>query len=191
MSEAKESLSSKPRLKARYDEVIAAKLTEQFGYPNLMAVPRLTKIVVSMGLSEARENPDVVDHAATQLGIITGQKPAVRKAKKSVAAFRVRQGMSIGAVVTLRGRRMWEFFDRLLNVALPRIRDFRGLEGNSFDGRGNYSFGLREQTIFPEIDFDRIDQVRGMNITVVTTAKTDEEARALLLELGMPLQKGS
>ena len=191
MSEAKAKTASQPRLKAKYDEAVVPKLTEQFQYPNKMAVPRLTKLVVSMGLSEARENPDAVEHAVTQLGIITGQKPAIRRAKKSVAAFRVREGMSIGAVVTLRGPRMWEFLDRLVNVALPRIRDFRGLTSNAFDGRGNYTFGLREQTIFPEIDYDRIDQVRGMNVTLVTTANSDEEARALLLELGVPLQQGS
>ena len=186
-----EETQYKPRLQERYRAEIVGKLNEQFGYHNVMAVPKVEKVVVSMGLNEARENPDVVDPASEQLALITGQKPAIRRAKKSVASFRVRTGMPIGLMVTLRGPRMWEFLDRLIMVALPRIRDFRGLNNNSFDGHGNYSLGLKEQTIFPEIDYDKIDHVRGMNITIVTSAETDEEAKALLLELGMPLVRSS
>jgi large subunit ribosomal protein L5 len=180
-----------PRLKQHYLEKVVPELEEQFGYKNVMAVPKLTKIMVSMGLGEVRDNPDALEAAMEQLAIITGQKPAVRRAKKSVAAFRVRTGMPIGIVVTLRGVRMWEFLDRLINVALPRIRDFRGLSNNSFDGHGNYSFGLKDQTIFPEIDYDKLDHIRGLNVTLVTDAKTDEEGRALLLGLGMPLVRSS
>lgn len=178
-----------PRLKERYREEAVPKLMADFGYGNVHEVPRLEKIVVNIGLGEAIANARALDAATNDLSIITGQKPVITRAKKSVAAFRLRAGMPIGAMVTLRGDRMYEFFDRLIGTALPRIRDFRGLSPRSFDGRGNYSLGLREQLVFPEIEYDRIDRVRGLEVSIVTTAKTDEEGRALLNLLGMPLRE--
>ncbi|HEY3379228.1 MAG TPA: 50S ribosomal protein L5, partial [Armatimonadota bacterium] len=164
-------------------------LQEQFAYSNAMQVPRMTKVVVNMGVGEALQDSKTLDHAVREMALITGQKPLVTKAKKSIAAFKLRAGNPIGCKVTLRGVRMWEFLDRLFSVALPRIRDFQGLPAKSLDGRGNYTVGLRDQTIFPEIDIESIDRVRGMDITLVTTAQTDEEARALLTKLGLPLRK--
>ena len=162
---------------------------QKFGYKSTMEIPRLAKIVVNVGVSEGRENPKVLDNVVGDLGIITGQKAVVCKAKKSVANFKLREGMPIGAKVTLRQDKMWEFLDRLFNIALPRVRDFRGISADSFDGRGNYALGIKEQLIFPEIEYDKIDKVRGMDIIVVTTAKTDEEARELLTQLGAPFAK--
>jgi large subunit ribosomal protein L5 len=178
-----------PRLKQRYRQEILPSLREQFGYANVMQVPTLTKIVVNMGVGEAARDSKLIDGAIRDLGAITGQKPSVTKARKSIAQFKLREGMPIGAHVTLRGDRMWEFLDRLLAVALPRIRDFRGLSPKQFDGRGNYTFGLTEQSMFHEIDQDKIDRVRGMDITVVTTATTDDEGRALLRSLGFPFKE--
>jgi large subunit ribosomal protein L5 len=177
-----------PRLKARYREEIAAKLREDFGYSNPMQVPGLTKVVVNMGVGDAAKDSKLMDGAVRDLATVTGQKPTITKARKSIAQFKLREGMPIGAHVTLRGDRMWEFLDRLLSVALPRIRDFRGLSPRQFDGKGNYTFGLTEQSMFHEIDQDKIDRVRGMDITVVTTAKSDDEGRALLRHLGFPFQ---
>jgi len=177
------------RLKEQYKKEIVPALVKQFEYKNLMAVPRLVKISVNMGLGEAVANAKVLDIAADEIASICGQRPVVTRAKKSIAAFKLRQGMPIGASVTLRGDRMYEFFDRLVNVALPRVRDFRGVPTRSFDGRGNFTLGLRDQLIFPEIDFAKADKARGMNITIVTTAKTDQEARELLGQLGMPFTK--
>jgi large subunit ribosomal protein L5 len=179
----------KPRLKLRYREEIAKAMQEQFGYPNVMQIPGLTKIVVNMGVGEAARDAKLIEGAVRDLTLITGQKPAVNKAKKSIAQFKLREGMPIGAHVTLRGDRMWEFLDRLLSLALPRIRDFRGLSPKQFDGRGNYTFGLTEQVMFHEIDPDKADRQRGMDITVVTTAKTDDEGRALLKLLGFPFKE--
>ena len=178
-----------PRLKQRYREEIVGGLREQFGYANVMQVPRLTKIVVNMGVGEATRDAKLMDGAVRDLTAITGQKPAVVRARKSIAQFKLREGMPIGCHVTLRGDRMWEFLDRLLSLALPRIRDFRGLSPKQFDGNGNYTFGLNEQSMFHEIDQDRIDRVRGMDITVVTTARTDDEGRALLRHLGFPFKE--
>ncbi|HEX2951065.1 MAG TPA: 50S ribosomal protein L5 [Armatimonadota bacterium] len=178
-----------PRLKAKYESEVIDSLKEQFTYSNAMEIPRITKVVVNMGVGEALQDSKNLDNAVRELALITGQKPLVTKAKQSIAAFKLRLGNPIGAKVTLRGLRMWEFLDRLFSVALPRIRDFQGLPTKSLDGRGNYTLGLREQTIFPEISIDSIDRVRGMDITIVTTAKTDEEARALLTKLGLPLRK--
>ncbi|HZG02064.1 MAG TPA: 50S ribosomal protein L5 [Streptomyces sp.] len=178
-----------PRLKVRYREEIADKLREEFKYKNVMQVPGLTKIVVNMGVGEAARDSKLIEGAVRDLATITGQKPAVTKARKSIAQFKLREGQPIGAHVTLRGDRMWEFLDRLLSLALPRIRDFRGLSPKQFDGRGNYTFGLTEQVMFHEIDQDKIDRVRGMDITVVTTANTDEEGRALLRHLGFPFKE--
>ena len=177
-----------PRLKVRYREEIAPALREQFSYGNPMQVPRLVKIVVNMGVGEAARDAKLMDGAVRDLTAITGQKPAVVRARKSIAQFKLREGMPIGAHATLRGDRMWEFIDRLVTLALPRIRDFRGLNGKQFDGNGNYTFGLTEQSMFHEINQDKIDRVRGMDITVVTTAKTDAEGRALLKALGFPFQ---
>lgn len=177
------------RLKEKYTNEIMGKLKEKFGYKNIMQIPRLEKIVVNIGLGEAIQNAKAVDAAVGDLGIITGQKPVVTRAKKSIAGFKLRAGMPIGCKVTLRGDRMYEFADRLFNVALPRVRDFRGVSGKSFDGRGNYSLGIKEQLIFPEIEYDKIDKVRGMDIIFVTSAKSDEEAKALLSELGMPFRE--
>ena len=178
-----------PRLKTRYREEIVPALREEFGFANVMQVPGLTKIVVNMGVGEAARDSKLIEGAIRDLATITGQKPQVTKARKSIAQFKLREGMPIGAHVTLRGDRMWEFLDRLLAVALPRIRDFRGLSSNQFDGRGNYTFGLNEQSMFHEIDQDSIDRVRGMDITVVTTASNDDEGRALLRLLGFPFKE--
>jgi large subunit ribosomal protein L5 len=178
-----------PRLKTRYREDIASELRSEFGYANVMQVPGLVKIVVNMGVGEAARDSKLIEGAIRDLAAITGQKPQVTRARKSIAQFKLREGMPIGAHVTLRGDRMWEFLDRLLSIALPRIRDFRGLSPKQFDGRGNYTFGLVEQSMFHEIDQDRIDRVRGMDITVVTSATTDEEGRALLRKLGFPFKE--
>jgi large subunit ribosomal protein L5 len=180
---------SMARLKQRYREEILPSLREQFGYANVMQVPGLTKIVVNMGVGEAARDSKLIEGAVRDLTAITGQKPQVTKARKSIAQFKLREGMPIGAHVTLRGDRMWEFLDRLLSLALPRIRDFRGLNGNQFDGRGNYTFGLTEQVMFHEIDQDKVDRSRGMDITVVTTATNDDEGRALLKQLGFPFKE--
>jgi len=177
------------RLKEKYLKEIRPAMQSKFGYRNIMEIPRLEKIVVNMGIGEATQNPKALDGAVEDLMTITGQRPVVTKAKKSIAAFKLRKGNKIGCKVTLRGDRMYEFLDRLVNVALPRVRDFKGVSPNSFDGRGNYTLGLREQLIFPEIEYDKIDQVRGMDITVVTTAKTDEEAMELLRLFGMPFRE--
>ncbi|WP_257202788.1 50S ribosomal protein L5 [Corynebacterium cystitidis] len=177
-----------PRLKARYREEIRSKMGEEFGYDNIMQVPGLTKIVVNMGVGDAARDSKVINGALEDLTAITGQKPQLRRAKTSIANFKLREGMPIGAKVTLRGDRMWEFLDRLLTVALPRIRDFRGLSDQQFDGHGNYTFGLTEQTMFYEIDVDKIDRPRGMDITVVTTATNNDEGRALLRHLGFPFK---
>jgi large subunit ribosomal protein L5 len=177
------------RLKDRYREEIAPALRERFDIENPMRIPRLEKIVVNMGVGEAVTNSRALDGAMNDLAKITGQKPQLRRARKSVAGFKIREGMPVGARVTLRGERMWEFLDRLISVALPRVRDFRGIDPNSFDGRGNYALGLREQLIFPEISYDEIDATRGMDVAVVTTAETDEEARELLRLLGMPFRE--
>jgi large subunit ribosomal protein L5 len=179
----------RPRLKQKYDSELKAQLQSELGLDNVMAVPRLEKIVVNMGVGRATQQRSLLDGAVKDLTIITGQKPSVRKAKKSIATFKLREGNEIGAMVTLRGDRMWEFYDRLVSLAIPRIRDFRGMPPNQFDGRGNYTFGLTEQLVFPEIDYDRIDSVRGMNITIVTTAETDEHGRALLNALGFPFRR--
>ena len=178
-----------PRLKSRYREEIAGKLREKFEYANVMQIPGVVKVVVNMGVGEAARDAKLIEGAVRDLALITGQKPEVKKARKSIAQFKLREGMPIGARVTLRGDRMWEFLDRLLSVALPRIRDFRGLSPRQFDGRGNYTFGLNEQSMFHEIDQDRIDRVRGMDITVVTTATNDDEGRALLKHLGFPFKE--
>ncbi|GAA0466785.1 50S ribosomal protein L5 [Streptomyces sp. NPDC046215] len=178
-----------PRLKQRYRDEIAAKLREEFSYENVMQVPGLTKIVVNMGVGDAARDSKLIDGAIRDLTTITGQKPAVTKARKSIAQFKLREGQPIGCHVTLRGDRMWEFLDRTLSLALPRIRDFRGLSPKQFDGRGNYTFGLTEQVMFHEIDQDKIDRVRGMDITVVTTATNDDEGRALLRHLGFPFKE--
>jgi len=178
-----------PRIKQNYLQEVVPRLLKERGYPSVMAVPRLTKVVVNMGVGEATQNIKLLDAAMDELGRITGQRPATRRAKKSIAAFRLREGMPIAATVTLRGDRMYEFVDRLLNVALPRVRDFRGVPTNAFDGRGNYTLGLRDQLMFPEIDYMKVDKARGMNISVVTTAKTNEEARRLLQLMGMPFRQ--
>ena len=185
----KEAKPSVIRLRDKYRAEVIPALTKEFGYKNVMAVPKVKKVVVNMGLGEATSNAKVVDTGAEELGKITGQKAAVRKAKKSIAQFKVRQGMPIGAMVTLRGDRMYEFLDRLMNIALPRVRDFRGVSPKGFDGRGNYTLGLKDQLIFLEIDYLKVDKGRGMNVSVVTTAKTDEEARKLLQFLGMPFRQ--
>ena len=176
------------RLKDNYVKQVVPRLLKERSYPSVMAVPRLTKVVVNMGVGEATQNIKVLDTAMDELGRITGQKPAIRRARKSIAAFRLRENMPIAATVTLRGERMYEFLDRLFNVALPRVRDFRGVPTNSFDGRGNYTLGLRDQIIFPEIDYAKVEKLRGMNVTFVTTARTDEESKLLLAYLGMPFR---
>jgi len=176
------------RLKERYQKDVAPQIAREFGIKNPTAIPKIEKIVVNMGMGEAIANAKILDTAADELRAITGQKPVVTKAKKSIASFKLRQGMSIGVMVTLRGDRMYEFLDRLVSVALPRVRDFRGVSPKAFDGRGNYTIGIREQLIFPEIDFNKVDKLRGMNISIVTTARTDEHARALLKGLGMPFR---
>jgi large subunit ribosomal protein L5 len=177
------------RLKNRYKNTVVPALTKEFGYKNVMAVPRLQKVAINIGLGEATQNPKLMDGAAMELGTIAGQKPVVTKAKKSIAAFKLREGMSIGAMVTLRGDRMYEFLDRLMNVALPRVRDFRGVSSKSFDGRGNYTLGVKDQLIFPEIDYNKVEKIKGMNISITTTAKTDAEGLALLRQLGMPFKQ--
>ena len=174
------------RLKKKYNEEVAPALMQKFGYKSTMQIPRLEKIVVNVGCSDARENAKVLDAVVNDLTTITGQKAVITKAKKSVANFKLREGMPIGAKVTLRGSKMWEFLDRLFNVALPRVRDFRGINADSFDGRGNYALGLKEQLIFPEIEYDKVDKIRGMDIVICTTAQTDEEAREMLKQLGAP-----
>ena len=176
------------RLRERYEKDVIPALNKEFGYGNVMAIPRITKIVVNMGLGEATQNAKIVDTGADEVGRITGQKPVITRAKKSIAQFKVRKGMPIGTMVTLRGDRMWEFLDRLISVALPRVRDFRGVSPRGFDGRGNYTLGLKDQLLFPEIDYMKVDKARGMNISVVTTAKTDEESRKLLQLLGVPFR---
>lgn len=177
------------RLSDLYNKQIRNEMQEKFGYTNVMDIPKLEKIVINIGVGEATENTKTVDAAASDLEAITGQKPMICKAHKSLATWKIREGMPLGCKVTLRGERMYEFLDRLINIALPRVRDFRGISSTSFDGRGNYAFGVKEQLIFPEIDFEKIDRVRGMDIIVVTTAKTDEEARELLTKFGMPFKK--
>ena len=176
------------RLKERYEKEVAPALTKEFGYRNVMAIPKIEKIVVNMGLGEATQNAKIVDTGADEVARITGQKPVTTRAKKSIAQFKVRKGMPIGAMVTLRGERMWDFLDRLISVALPRVRDFRGVSAKGFDGRGNYTLGLKDQLLFPEIDYMKVDKTRGMNISVVTTAKSDQESRKLLQLLGMPFR---
>jgi len=177
------------RLKQHYAEAVIPALTKEFGYKNVMAVPKLAKISVNIGLGEATQNAKLMDGAVTELGQIAGQKPVVTKARKSIAAFKLRENMPIGCMVTLRGDRMYEFFDRLVNVALPRVRDFRGLSSKSFDGRGNYTLGIREQLIFPEIDYAKVEKTKGMNISITTSARTDAEGMALLKQLGMPFRQ--
>ena len=177
------------RLKDFYEAEIIPEMTKKFSYKNKLAVPKLEKIIINMGVGEARENAKVLDGAVNYMTIISGQKPMITKAKKSIANFKLREGMNIGCKVTLRGARMYEFADRLINIALPRVRDFRGVKANSFDGRGNYTMGIKEQLIFPEIEYDKVDKIRGMDIVFVTTAKTDEEARELLRLFGMPFAK--
>jgi large subunit ribosomal protein L5 len=177
------------RLKDFYLNEIVAGMTKKFGYENVMEVPKIDKIVINMGVGEAKDNAKVLETAIKDLEIIAGQKPVITKAKKSVANFKIREGMAIGCKVTLRGEKMYEFADRLINLALPRVRDFRGVNPNAFDGRGNYSLGIKEQLIFPEIEYDKVDKVRGMDIIFVTTAKSDEEARELLTQFGMPFRK--
>lgn len=178
-----------PFLQERYESQVKEALQKQFGYDNAMQVPRLQKIVVNMGVGDAREDSKLIDAAAADLATITGQKPAIRRAKKSIANFKLREGMPIGCMVTLRGERMWEFMYRLIHAALPRIRDFQGIPDRSFDGRGNYTFGIREQIIFPEINADKVTKTRGMDVTFVTSAQTDDEARFMLRELGLPMRK--
>lgn len=178
-----------PRLKTKYDDTLRAQLKDTLSLGNIMEVPRLEKIVVNMGVGDAVGQPSLLDGAVADLSVITGQKPAVTRAKKSIATFKLREGNAIGAKVTLRGDRMWEFFDRLVSLAIPRIRDFRGLNPKSFDGNGNYTFGVTEQLIFPEIDYDKVDTTRGMDITIVTTARTDDEGRALLAAFGFPFKR--
>jgi large subunit ribosomal protein L5 len=177
------------RLKEKYKTEVAKALMEKFQYTSVMQIPKFDKIVVNMGLGEAKDNPKAIQAAAAELAIITGQQPVITKAKKSVANFKLRQGMAIGAKVTLRGERMYEFMDRLFSISLPRVRDFRGVDANAFDGRGNYTIGIKEQLMFPEIEYEKVDKVRGMDITFVTTAKTDEEARELLTLMGMPFSR--
>jgi large subunit ribosomal protein L5 len=187
-AQAHHSAQETPRLKGRFLAEVAPALMKEFDLKNPMAVPHLNKIVVNMGVGEATQNAKILDPAVNELGQITGQKPITTKAKKSIAAFKVREGQAIGAMVTLRGDRMWEFLDRLLNVALPRVRDFKGVSTKSFDGRGNYTLGLHDQLIFPEIDYSRVDKTKGMNVTIVTTAANDDQARVLLKHLGMPFR---
>ena len=185
---ARHSAKEVPRLKARFQKEVAPTLMKEFDLKNPMAVPHLHKIVVNMGVGEATQNAKILDPAVNELGQITGQKPVVTRAKKSIAAFKVREGQAIGAMVTLRGDRMYEFFDRLVNVVLPRVRDFKGVSTKSFDGRGNYTLGLHDQLIFPEIDYAKVDKQKGMNVTIVTTAGSDDQSRALLRHLGMPFR---
>jgi large subunit ribosomal protein L5 len=186
--QARHSAKERPRLRSKFEKEVAPALLKELELKNVMAVPRLHKIVVNMGVGEATQNAKVLDPAVNELSQITGQKPVVTRAKKSIAAFKVRQGQSIGAMVTLRGDRMYEFFDRLVNIVLPRVRDFRGVSTKSFDGRGNYTLGLHDQLIFPEIDYAKVDKLKGMNVTIVTTAATDNQARVLLKHMGMPFR---
>jgi large subunit ribosomal protein L5 len=186
--QARHSAKETPRLKTRFLKEVAPALMKEFDLKNPMSVPHLNKIVVNMGVGEATQNSKILDPAVNELGQITGQKPVVTRAKKSIAAFKVREGQSIGAMVTLRGDRMYEFMDRLVNVVLPRVRDFRGVSTKSFDGRGNYTLGLHDQLIFPEIDYAKVDKQKGMNVTIVTTARNDDQSRALLRHLGMPFR---
>jgi large subunit ribosomal protein L5 len=178
-----------PRFKQRYTETVVPSLKKQFNYKSAMEIPRLDKVVINMGLGSAVQNSKIIDAAVTELGMITGQKPVVTKAKKSIASFKLREGQAIGAMVTLRKDRMWEFLDRLITFALPRVRDFRGVSTRAFDGRGNYTLGIKEQIVFPEIEYDKVSNIHGMNVSFVTTAKNDEQGRALLTELGMPFRK--
>ena len=177
------------RLREKYQKEVVPALTKEFGYKNVMAVPKIQKVVVNMGLGEATSNAKIIDTGADELARITGQKPVTRRAKKSIAQFKVRKGQPVGTMVTLRGERMWDFLDRLMSIALPRVRDFKGVSPKGFDGRGNYTLGLRDQLLFPEIDYMKVDKARGMNVSVVTTAKTDEEARKLLQFMGMPFRQ--
>ena len=177
------------RLKTKYMEEVVPAMMERFNYKNVMEVPKLEKIVINMGIGEARENPKVLEAAVNELAQITGQRPVVTKAKKSIANFKVREGMNVGAKVTLRGERMYDFLDKFMNIALPRVRNFRGVSDTSFDGRGNYAIGVKEQLIFPEIEYDKVESIRGMDIIIVTSAKTDEEAKAFLEKMGMPFRK--
>src|SRR5450432_4145192 len=179
------------RLRQHYIKNVVPALVKEFGYKNVMAVPKIDKVAVNVGLGEATQNSKLMDGAVNELGTIAGQKPIITKAKKSIAAFKLREGMAIGTMVTLRGDRMFEFLDRLMNVALPRVRDFRGVSSKSFDGRGNYTLGMRDQLIFPEIDYSKVEKLKGMNITIVTTAKDDNSARALLKQFGMPFRQGA
>jgi len=188
MSEVATSMDE-PRLRKQYRQTIAPTLQKEFGYKNVNQIPRVEKVVVNVGLGEATVNPKLLDRAMEELALITGQRPILRRAKKSVSNFKLREGQAIGCTVTLRGIRQWEFLDRLLSVALPRVRDFSGVSAKAFDGRGNYTFGVREQTIFPEVDYDKVEKVTGMNVTVVTSANTDAEAKALLTHLGVPFRK--
>jgi large subunit ribosomal protein L5 len=176
------------RLKERYEKTIVGEMRRQFGYKNVMQVPKLDKVVINMGVGDGQSDPRMLENAINELTAITGQKASVRKARKSIANFKLRQGQSIGAMVTLRGDRMWEFLDRLVNVALPRVRDFKGVSPKAFDGRGNYTLGIREQIIFPEVDYDAIEKITGLNVTVCTSARTDAEGKALLAQLGMPFR---
>jgi large subunit ribosomal protein L5 len=186
--QARHSAKERPRLRSKFEKEVAPALLKELELKNVMAVPRLHKIVVNMGVGEATQNAKVLDPAVNELGQITGQKPVVTRAKKSIAAFKVREGQSIGAMVTLRGDRMYEFFDRLVNIVLPRVRDFRGVSTKSFDGRGNFTLGLHDQLIFPEISYEKVDKQKGMNVTIVTTAANDNQARTLLKHLGMPFR---
>ena len=180
-----------PRLKKTYDETVRNSMMKEFGYSTIMQVPRIVQISVNMGLGKAKEEPKIIDNGVEELKLITGQAPVVTKAKKDIAVFKVRKGQKIGVMVTLRRERMWEFLDRLVNIALPRVRDFRGVSPRGFDGRGNFTMGVREQIIFPEIEYDKIDSIKGMNVSIVTTAKTDAEGRALLVHLGMPFRQAT
>ncbi|MDO4764621.1 MAG: 50S ribosomal protein L5 [Eubacteriales bacterium] len=177
------------RFKVKYQEQIVSELMKKFNYKSVMQAPKIEKIVINMGVSDARDNAKALENAAAELGLITGQKPLITKAKKSIAAFKLREGMNIGCKVTLRGEKMYEFLDRLISIALPRVRDFRGVNPDSFDGRGNYALGIKEQIIFPEIQYDKVDKVRGMDVIIVTTAQSDEEGRELLAQFGMPFRK--
>ena len=187
-AQAQHSAKERPRLRSRFEKEVAPALLKELELTNAMAVPRLNKIVINMGMGEATQNSKILDPAVNELGQITGQKPIVTKAKKSIAAFKVREGQAIGTMVTLRGDRMYEFLDRLLNIVLPRVRDFRGVSTKSFDGRGNYTLGLHDQLIFPEISYEKVDKMKGMNVTIVTTAANDNQARSLLKHLGMPFR---
>jgi large subunit ribosomal protein L5 len=177
-----------PRLKEMFDKEVVPKMMKEFGYKNKMQVPRLNKIVLNMGLGEALQNPKIIDASSKEMAAITGQRPVVTRSRKSIANFKLREGLPIGCMVTLRKERMYEFLDRLINVAIPRVRDFRGISRRSFDGKGNFTMGVREQIIFPEIDYDKIEKIKGLNVSIITTANTDEEGRALLTHLGMPFR---